>query len=71
MAPGAAFLGSGIDIGTGDSDITWQAMLGVGYQFGWGDVAVVYRHMDYDFGSRLGIETLDFSGPALGAIIHW
>ena len=28
-----------VDVGTGDSDVTWQAELGVGYRFGWGDIA--------------------------------
>ena len=33
------------DFGAGDSDLTWQAMAGVGYAAGWGDVVLVYRHL--------------------------
>ena len=59
------------DIGTGDSDVTWQAMIGAGYTFGWGDVVLAYRHMDYSLPSGRAIETLEFSGPAIGAIFHF
>lgn len=31
------------DVGAGDSDLTWQAMLGFGYAFGWGDIGVAWR----------------------------
>jgi hypothetical protein len=37
------------DIGTGDSNLTWQAMLGVGYRFDWGEVTLAYRALGYDF----------------------
>lgn len=59
------------DIGTGDSDVTWQAMIGAGYTFGWGDVVLAYRHMDYSLPSGRAIETLEFSGPAIGAVFHF
>ncbi|MEM1411252.1 MAG: hypothetical protein AAGH19_02760 [Pseudomonadota bacterium] len=59
------------DVGTGDSDITWQGMVGVGYEFGWGDVVLAYRILDYDMPSDKPIDTLDYSGPALGAVFHW
>ncbi len=59
------------DIGTGDSDVTWQGMIGVGYAFGWGDVVLAYRHLDYSLPSGRAIETLEFSGPALGAVFHF
>ena len=39
------------DIGTGDSDLTWQAELGVTYSFGWGDIGAVWRYLDYDLNS--------------------
>ena len=40
-----------LDVGTGDSDLTWQAMTGIGYKFGWGALEVTYRYLDYDPGS--------------------
>jgi len=30
-----------LDVGTGDSDFTWQIVAGVGYRFDWGDVNLV------------------------------
>jgi len=40
-----------VDIGTGESSLTWQAMAGVGYAFGWGSVIGAWRHIDYDMES--------------------
>ena len=55
------------DIGTGDSDLTWQALAGVGYTFRWGDVLLAYRYLDYNFKSDFLMEDMNISGPALGA----
>jgi hypothetical protein len=55
-----------VDAGTGDSDLTWQAMAGFTYTYGWGDLMLVYRHLAYDQGDEL-FETLSFSGPGVGA----
>jgi hypothetical protein len=59
------------DIGTGDSDRTWQALAGVGYRFGWGEVTLVYRYLDYDFESGARLRDLNISGPAIGASWRW
>ncbi|MDZ7651608.1 MAG: hypothetical protein U5L03_03050 [Burkholderiaceae bacterium] len=56
-----------VDLGTGSSRLTWQAMAGVGYRFGWGEASLVYRHLAYDFKSDSAISDLGFSGPAIGA----
>ncbi len=37
------------DIGAGSSNSTWQALLGVGYRFAWGDVVFVVRSLSYNF----------------------
>jgi hypothetical protein len=68
---GAWFVPYYADIGTGESDLTWQAVLGVGYAFDWGDLAVAWRYMDYDFGSDDPVEDLWQSGVALGATFHF
>jgi hypothetical protein len=60
-----------VDVGTGDSDVTWQAEIGIGYRFGWGDIAAVWRHLDYDLKSNGPIEDMNFSGPAVGAMFRW
>jgi hypothetical protein len=60
-----------LDVGTGESDLTWQAILGVGYSFGWGDLTAAWRYMDYDFGSSGPVEDLWQSGAAIGATFHF
>ncbi len=53
------------DIGTGESDFTWQALAGVSFRAtSWLDLGVVYRHIEWDFGSDSDIADLSFSGPA-------
>ena len=59
------------DVGTGQSDLTWQALAGVGYRFRWGDVLAAYRYLDYDFDSNFLLKNLTVSGPALGARFHF
>jgi hypothetical protein len=55
------------DVGTGGSDLTWQAMAGIGYKFKWGDVLLAYRYLDYNFKSGFLLTDVNMSGPALGA----
>ena len=59
------------DVGTGDSDLTWQAMAGVGYTFGWGELSGVWRVLSYDQSSGHPIADMEFSGPAIGAVFRW
>jgi hypothetical protein len=59
------------DIGAGESNLTWQAMAGIGYAFGWGDVVVAWRYLDYDMKSGKKIESMTFNGPAIAAVFHW
>jgi len=55
-----------LDIGTGSSDYTWQAMAGIAYGFSWGGVQLVYRHLYYDQKENKLLQNMRFSGPALG-----
>jgi len=61
-----------VDVGAGDSKLTWQASAGIGFQAGriW-DVALVYRHLEWDFDSTRVIDDLNISGPTLGVIFRW
>ena len=54
------------DIGSGSSELTWQAMAGLAYAVRWGDVFVVYRHLEYDQDSDGLLQNFSFSGPSLG-----
>lgn len=68
---GSWFLPYYLDVGTGDSDITWQALGGIGYAFGWGELIGVYRYMDYDLDGKGPMKDMNFSGPAIGAVWRW
>ena len=53
-----------LDIGTGTSRFTWQALAGIGYALKWGDVSVTYRYLAfYGSGDQL-VQTLRFNGPS-------
>lgn len=60
------FLPYYFDVGTGDTDLTWQGMAGIGYEFDWGQVDLTYRYMEYDQGSDGLLQELAFGGPKLG-----
>ncbi len=60
------------DVGTGDSALTWQALVGVGYRFHWGDLVLAYRHLAYEFDdSAKGDLDLAFSGAGLGVAFRF
>lgn len=60
-----------IDVGAGDSDLTWQAFAGVSYAFGWGELSAGWRYLDYDMKSGKPIKDLNFSGAMVGATFRW
>jgi hypothetical protein len=60
-----------IDVGTGESDFTMQAMTGIGYGFGWGEVVGSWRYLGYNMKSNRGIQDLSFNGPMVSAVFHW
>lgn len=60
-----------LDVGAGDSDLTWQAYAGVGYSFQWGDVVAAWRYVDYQMKSGQPVEKLNFNGPTIAAVFHW
>ncbi|HET9023208.1 MAG TPA: hypothetical protein VFN64_01470 [Burkholderiaceae bacterium] len=77
-AKGVVKLGEGnwfapyyVDVGTGQSDFTWQAMAGVGYKFSWGELIGAYRYLDYKFGQDTGMKALSFGGPAVSLGFRW
>jgi hypothetical protein len=61
------FLFGLLDIGTGESDLTWQALGGVGYRFEWCNLVAAYRYISWDFGEDIKIfDDLEVHGPAIG-----
>jgi hypothetical protein len=59
------------DVGAGDSDMTWQAMVGLGYAFSWGELGVAWRYLDYDLKSGRPVRDLNLNGPGIGATFRW
>ncbi len=76
---GRAYLGSErrwfvpyyVDVGTGESKLTWQVNAGVGYQFDWGAVVASWRYLDYEFKSGSHIESMSFNGPLVGVVFKF
>ena len=60
-----------LDLGAGDSDLTWNAMAGLSYTYGWGDLVFAYRHLDYDQSSNKLLQDFSFSGPGFGATFRF
>lgn len=71
FAEGRWFVPYYLDLGAGQSKFTWQAMAGVGYSFGWGDVVAAWRYIDYEMKSGKPVENINFSGPGIAAVFRW
>ncbi len=61
------------DVGTGDSDLTWQLGAGIGYRFNKVNVTLAYRYLKYEFdsGSDAILDNLTMKGPALGVSFYF
>lgn len=59
------------DIGTGESQLTTQAIAGLGYAFDWGEVSAAWRYMGYEMQAGEPIHDISFSGPAVGVAFTW
>ena len=58
-----------LDIGTGDSDYTWHAMGGIGYQFDKFQLLALYRYMHWEFDDSFSLlKDLTLKGPLVGAM---
>jgi hypothetical protein len=60
-----------LDVGTGDSDLTWQGIAGIGYAFGWGETVAAWRYLSYELDSGSPIADINFNGPAIGVAFRW
>jgi hypothetical protein len=59
------------DVGWGSFSSTWQALIGVGYAFRWGDMHLTYRHLHYNMDEGRTFDELSLSGPTLGATFRF
>ena len=55
------------DIGIGSKAFTWQALIGVGYTFAWGDLHLDYRALYYSPEKDIPLKHLVMQGPAFAA----
>jgi hypothetical protein len=60
-----------VDVGTGESRLTWQAAGGISYAYAWGELSAMWRYLAYDMKSGKAVKDLKFSGPLLGATFRW
>ena len=51
-----------VDIGLGGSEFSWQGLSGIGYDFLWGDLILVYRYLDFNQGDSSIVRRLSFGG---------
>lgn len=57
--------------GPGSNNGTWQALIGVGDAFSWGDVTLAYRAMGFHLNSNTGTTNYTNAGPQLSATINF
>jgi len=60
-----------LDIGTGQSQLTWQISAGMGYSFSWGEAFATWRYLDYKFPSGKALDNITMSGPMLAVALRW
>ena len=60
-----------VDVGTGESRLTWQAAAGVTYGFAWGEVSALWRYLAYEMKPGGTISELNFNGPMVGLTWRW
>jgi hypothetical protein len=51
-----------LDIGTGNSNVTWQSFAGIGYQTGWAGVQLGWRYLSLDQGGSRLVQDITMSG---------
>lgn len=57
------------DVGTGQSQLTWQASGGIGYAYSWGSVFATWRYLETDSQSGKTLDNISMSGPLLA--VSW
>jgi len=60
-----------LDVGTGESNFTWQTMAGLGYSWQWIDTFAAWRYLDYDLGEGRPLSSLSLNGPLVSVMFHW
>jgi hypothetical protein len=58
-----------LDVGTGQSQLTWQISGGVGYAYSWGAIFATWRYLETDAESGKALDNISLSGPLLA--VSW
>jgi hypothetical protein len=58
------------DMGAADSALKWQGLAGIRDGHGL-ELLGGWRHVTYHFSPGMGLDSLDFAGPFLGATLAW
>ena len=65
------FMPWGANIGAGQSDLTWSARAGVGFEAtDWVDIVASYRYLKWELDGQV-VDDLSFSGFMLGAVFRF
>ena len=66
------YLAGYLDVGTGDSNVTWQGIGGMGYRFKkWFELNAGYRYLSWDFQGQDTLADLNFQGPFAGLLFRF
>ncbi len=68
---GKWFLPYEADVGDGNKNWSYDAFVGAGYHFHWGDVVLGVRNLTYNLSDRPILEKARLTGPVLGANFRW
>ena len=70
-ADGTWFMPYYVDVGTGESDLTWQIMGGIGYSYKWGDIVATWRYLDWNNKPDKSLQGLNLNGPLIAVTFRW
>ena len=68
---GKWFLPYEADVGDGNKNWQYNANVGAGYHFHWGDITLSVRNLTYQLSDRPILEQVRLTGPVLGASFRW
>jgi hypothetical protein len=69
---GKWFLPYLLDFGDGNKNWQWEAFLGAGYHFHWGEITLGVRNLTYrTTDNQVFVNKVRMTGPILGATFHW
>ena len=72
IGDGTWFVPWHLDIGTGNTHVTWQGTAGIAYAFNSIDLVLAYRHLYYGAHEDDAlVQDLSYSGPAIGAVFRF